>query len=97
MAIKPDALRSIAIIGSGFSGLCLGIQLKKLGYESFTIFETADSVGGTWRDNVYPGQPVMCLHFPTAFRSNRRPIGRGSGRLNPKFWITWKSALANTI
>jgi cation diffusion facilitator CzcD-associated flavoprotein CzcO len=31
-------MRRIAIIGSGFSGLCLGIQLKKAGIESFTIF-----------------------------------------------------------
>jgi cation diffusion facilitator CzcD-associated flavoprotein CzcO len=47
--------RRIAIIGSGFSGICLGIQLKKAGIESFTIFEKSDRVGGTWRDNTYPG------------------------------------------
>ncbi len=55
MAAKAGTSRSIAIIGSGFSGLCFGIQLKKLAYDSFTIFEKADRVGGTWRDNVYPG------------------------------------------
>jgi cation diffusion facilitator CzcD-associated flavoprotein CzcO len=47
--------RRIAIIGSGFSGLCLGIHLKKAGIDSFTIFEKSDRLGGTWRDNTYPG------------------------------------------
>jgi cation diffusion facilitator CzcD-associated flavoprotein CzcO len=45
----------IAIIGSGFAGLCLGIQLKRAGVHAFTIFEKADRLGGTWRDNSYPG------------------------------------------
>src|SRR5467141_2951004 len=47
--------RRIAIIGSGFSGLCLGIQLKKAGIDAFAIFEKSDRLGGTWRDNTYPG------------------------------------------
>ncbi len=45
----------VAIIGSGFSGLCLGIQLKRAGIESFTILEQAERLGGTWRENSYPG------------------------------------------
>ena len=45
----------ICIIGSGFGGLCMGIQLKKAGIDSFVILEKADKVGGTWRDNTYPG------------------------------------------
>jgi cation diffusion facilitator CzcD-associated flavoprotein CzcO len=45
----------IAIIGAGFAGLGLGIQLKQQGIDTFTIFEKADAVGGTWRANTYPG------------------------------------------
>lgn len=45
----------IAIIGAGFSGLGMAIKLKEAGIESFTIFEKADDIGGTWRDNTYPG------------------------------------------
>ena len=45
----------ICIVGSGFAGLCMGIQLKKAGIDSFVILEKADNVGGTWRDNTYPG------------------------------------------
>ncbi len=46
---------SVIIIGSGFGGLCMGIQLKKAGYHDFKILEKASDVGGTWRDNTYPG------------------------------------------
>ena len=48
----------VAILGAGMSGLCMAIQLKKHGIESFLVFEKADRVGGTWRENVYPG--VAC-------------------------------------
>jgi cation diffusion facilitator CzcD-associated flavoprotein CzcO/acetyl esterase/lipase len=46
---------SIAIIGAGFGGIGLGIQLKRDGFDDFTILERADGVGGVWRDNTYPG------------------------------------------
>ncbi len=46
---------SIIISGTGFSGICIAIQLKKIGFHNFTIVEKADEVGGTWRDNTYPG------------------------------------------
>ena len=42
------------IIGTGFSGLGMGIALQKQGLD-FLILEKADDVGGTWRDNTYPG------------------------------------------
>jgi len=45
----------IVIIGAGFAGIGMAIQLKKSGIHSFTIFERADEIGGTWRDNTYPG------------------------------------------
>jgi len=60
----PDtspARRRVAIIGSGFSGLCLAIQLKRSGIDSFTIFEKSEHLGGTWRDNTYPG---ACCDVP---------------------------------
>ncbi len=48
----------VAIIGAGFAGLGTGIQLARRGRESFVILERGDDVGGTWRDNRYPG--VAC-------------------------------------
>ncbi|GGK73139.1 4-hydroxyacetophenone monooxygenase [Sphaerisporangium melleum] len=46
---------TVAIIGAGFGGLCMGIGLRRAGMTGFTIFERAGGVGGTWRDNTYPG------------------------------------------
>ena len=46
---------SVLIIGSGFAGLGMGIKLREAGMTDFTILERADDVGGTWRDNNYPG------------------------------------------
>ncbi|MFG1707934.1 flavin-containing monooxygenase [Nonomuraea sp. M3C6] len=46
---------SVAIIGAGFGGLCMAIQLERAGIRSYTVFEKADDLGGTWRDNSYPG------------------------------------------
>lgn len=43
------------IIGSGFSGLCMAIKLKESGLGDFLILEKDADVGGTWRDNQYPG------------------------------------------
>jgi len=45
----------IAIIGCGFAGIGMAIRLKQAGIDSFTIFERAGEIGGTWRDNTYPG------------------------------------------
>ena len=46
---------SVIIIGTGFGGLCMAIQLRNAGIETFTLLEEASGVGGTWRDNTYPG------------------------------------------
>lgn len=43
------------IIGSGFSGLCMAIKLREAGFEHFLILEKSADLGGTWRDNAYPG------------------------------------------
>lgn len=48
----------MAVIGAGFAGLGAAIQLFRSGERSFLVFERAHEVGGTWRDNVYPG--VAC-------------------------------------
>jgi len=45
----------ILIIGSGFSGLAMGRQLQRQGQLRFQILEQAERLGGTWRDNRYPG------------------------------------------
>lgn len=45
----------VVIVGGGLSGLAAAVQLARSGVRSFTIVEQSEGVGGTWRDNVYPG------------------------------------------
>lgn len=45
----------VAIIGAGPAGIAAGRELERLGISNYVIFEKADSIGGTWRDNRYPG------------------------------------------
>jgi len=45
----------IGIIGAGMSGICLGALLLRAGIEDVVLFEKNDDLGGTWRDNSYPG------------------------------------------
>ncbi len=60
-------MRSVgtAIIGAGMSGLVMGIRLKQAG-RPFVILEKAESVGGTWRENTYPG---LSCDVPSFFYS----------------------------
>ena len=45
----------VLIVGAGFSGLGAAIALLEDGLSDFVVIERADSLGGTWRDNSYPG------------------------------------------
>ena len=45
----------VGIIGAGFGGLVAALKLKDSSRNSFVIFERASEIGGTWRDNTYPG------------------------------------------
>ena len=54
MNAQSDSI-DVAIIGSGFAGLCMAIKLKEAGFTDFFIAEQAQTLGGTWRDNHYPG------------------------------------------
>jgi cation diffusion facilitator CzcD-associated flavoprotein CzcO len=56
MTSKVDV--PIVIIGAGFAGLGMAIRLLAAGRDDFVVLEAATAVGGTWRDNVYPG--VAC-------------------------------------
>lgn len=49
---------SVAIVGAGMTGILLAIKLREEGIKDITIYEKKDRVGGTWRENTYPG--VAC-------------------------------------
>jgi cation diffusion facilitator CzcD-associated flavoprotein CzcO len=46
---------SVVVIGAGMTGILMGIKLREAGITDVTILEKADKVGGTWRENSYPG------------------------------------------
>ena len=45
----------VAVIGAGMAGILSAIKLTEAGLTDFTVYEKADRVGGTWRENTYPG------------------------------------------
>ncbi|WP_227984390.1 flavin-containing monooxygenase [Nocardia spumae] len=49
------ATPSILIIGAGFAGLGMALELQRAGIDNFTIVEKAADLGGVWRENTYPG------------------------------------------
>jgi cation diffusion facilitator CzcD-associated flavoprotein CzcO len=67
----PD--HEVAIIGAGFSGLGMGAALRRAGIGDFVIFERAGDVGGTWRDNTYPGIAVDIPAFAYQFSYELKP------------------------
>lgn len=54
-AANAEHIYDTFIVGAGISGLATAIKLKKTGYHNFKIIEKASRVGGTWRENTYPG------------------------------------------
>jgi cation diffusion facilitator CzcD-associated flavoprotein CzcO len=54
-ARRRDRCRSVIVVGGGFSGIGMAIRLRQSGVEDFVVLERAEEVGGTWRDNRYPG------------------------------------------
>ena len=67
----PD--HQIAIIGAGFSGLGMAAALLRENINDFVILERADDVGGTWRDNTYPGIGVDIPSFAYQFSYDLKP------------------------
>src|SRR3954469_4482300 len=82
---KPSAVPTttgVAIVGSGFSGLALAIELKRSGRDDFVILERANDVGGTWRDNSYPG--CACDVPSHLYSFSFAPTPHGSSTCSPQ-------------
>ena len=54
MVARSDVL-DVVIVGAGFAGIGMAIQLDAAGFSRFILLERGERVGGTWRDNSYPG------------------------------------------
>ncbi len=62
----------ILIVGAGFSGIGVAIELRKAGFDDFLIIDEADGVGGTWHWNTYPGVAVDIPSFSYQFSFEQR-------------------------
>lgn len=70
----------VVVVGAGIAGIGLAIGLKRAGLEDFVVLESADRIGGVWRDNVYPG--VACDIPRSLYSYSSLPMS-GSGETFP--------------
>ena len=76
----------VVIVGSGFSGLGMAIQLKRTAATDFVVLEKADDVGGTWRDNTYPGCACDIQSHMYSFSFEQNPDWTRSFSPQPEIW-----------
>jgi len=76
----------VLIVGAGFGGVAMGIELRRNGFDDFVILEKAGAAGGVWRENTYPGagcdvpSPLYSFSFAPNLRWPRRYAGHGDIR-----------------
>jgi cation diffusion facilitator CzcD-associated flavoprotein CzcO len=81
----PGHVRA-AIIGAGLGGIGTGIRLRGAGVTDFVILERAPSVGGTWRDNTYPGCACDIPSHLYSFSFAPNPDWSHSFSRQPEIW-----------
>jgi cation diffusion facilitator CzcD-associated flavoprotein CzcO len=64
--------KRVVVIGAGMAGILAGIKLQEAGFTDIAIYEKADRIGGTWRENTYPGLTcdVPSHHYTYTFERN---------------------------
>src|SRR6187397_3146797 len=67
----------IIIVGAGISGIGMAIELKRRKIADFILLEAAEELGGTWRDNTYPGVEVDIPSFSYSFSFEPNPNWSG--------------------
>jgi cation diffusion facilitator CzcD-associated flavoprotein CzcO len=76
----------VVVVGTGFSGLGAAIRLKEAGIDDFVVLERADDLGGTWRDNHYPG---CCCDVPSHLYSYSFELNPLWSRAFAPQWEIW--------
>ncbi len=68
----PERNLEVIVLGAGMAGILAGIKLQERGYRQIRIYEKADRIGGTWRENTYPGLTcdVPSHHYTYSFERN---------------------------
>jgi cation diffusion facilitator CzcD-associated flavoprotein CzcO len=78
---RPGRPLRFAILGAGMSGILSAIQLQQAGLGDYTIYEKADRLGGTWRENTYPG--IACDVPSHLYSYSFEPNAEWSHRYSP--------------
>jgi cation diffusion facilitator CzcD-associated flavoprotein CzcO len=76
----------VAIVGTGFSGLGMAIRLAQRGQSDYVVLEKADEVGGTWRDNRYPGCACDIPSRLYSFSFEQNPLWSRDFATAPEIW-----------
>ena len=79
--IAPGAGLRFVVIGAGMAGILAAIKLGQAGYDDVVIYEKADRLGGTWRENTYPG--VTCDVPSHLYSYSFEPNPEWSRRFSP--------------
>lgn len=86
----------LIVVGAGFGGLGMAVHAARQGLR-FLVLERADDVGGTWRDNIYPGVACDTQSHHYSFPSRRTPTGRAASpreRKSTPICVTRRNASA---
>ncbi len=76
----------VAIVGAGFAGLGAAVRLREAGVSNLVIFERANDLGGTWRDNVYPGCRCDVASNLYSFSFAPNPDWSNTYSYQPEIW-----------
>ena len=78
----------VVVIGAGFGGLGMAIALQQAGIDDFLILDQAGDLGGTWRDNTYPGAGLRCARRTCTRSRSGRAAGAAVTRRGRRSWPT---------
>jgi cation diffusion facilitator CzcD-associated flavoprotein CzcO len=77
---------AVLIVGTGFSGLGMAIELKRTGRHDFVVLEKASDLGGTWRDNQYPGCACDVQSHMYSYSFELNPTWSRAFAEQPEIW-----------
>jgi cation diffusion facilitator CzcD-associated flavoprotein CzcO len=84
----------VAIIGAGFSGLGMAMALERDGIEDYVVLERAGELGGTWRDNSYPGCACDIPSVLYSWSDEQNPEWTRLFAPQPEIWEYMKGVVA---
>ncbi|CCM02739.1 uncharacterized protein FIBRA_04846 [Fibroporia radiculosa] len=88
---RTDGSR-VVVVGAGIGGVSFAIALKRqLGFQGFTIYEQATDIGGTWRDNTYPGSGCDTPAHWYSLSTDLNPYWSTTVPPQHEVWAYWKA------